>query len=89
MIVAIIPSAVFAGTVYADGKQVGTIAQTASTRPFEGLDGQTHVGTRWLPEGLDVNLTPGPVTKAEAALLLLALEGHDPAQAVRSLGLAS
>lgn len=89
MIVMLIPSAVHAATVHADGKPVGTVVQTASTRPFVGLDGQAHVGTRWLPKGIDVNLTPGPVTKSEAALLLLALEGFDPAAAVKSLGLAS
>lgn len=88
MIVAIIPSGIASASVVADGKAIGAIAQVTAESAYEHLSGEKRIGARWLPEGLPADLM-GPTTKQEAALLLIALEGLDPAAAVKSLGLAA
>lgn len=82
MTVALIPAGITsANVVIIGGDRVGTVETVTAPAPFVGMDGQTHPsGTlRWLPAGerLPADLSPGPVTKGHAALLLLALHGHD------------
>lgn len=77
MAVAIIPKTLNTSTVYVNGKDHGTLVLVEAPGPFEGLDGQTHTGRRWLPEGVRPDLSPGPVTAGHAALLALALAGED------------
>lgn len=87
MVVMVLPTGVHTAAVYADGDVVGAIEQVTAPGPYTGLDGQTHVGTRWLPVGIATDLSPGPTTKSEGALLLLALNGYDHTKAVEALGL--
>jgi hypothetical protein len=82
MTVALIPHGVTTANVVIVGTgRVGAVETVVSPTAFEGMDGKTHpAGTlRWLPAGenLPPGLSPGPVTKGHAALLLLALHGHD------------
>lgn len=87
MTVMVLPTGVTTAAVYADGTVVGAIEQVTAPGPYEGFDGQTHVGTRWLPVGIASDLSPGPTSKSEGALLLLALNGYDHARAAEGLGL--
>lgn len=86
----LMPSAVGEATVILDGRPVGTVRQTLAPTPFTGMDGTKRVGKRWLPADVPVEKyppgEPGPTTRVEAALLLLALAGHDPTEAAEALG---
>ena len=96
------PAAVGEATVLVDGRPIGTIREQVATSRFQGLDGEYHVGKRWLPSPALVlgepsdrfrfdpdkypADQPGPVTRNEAALLLLALTNHDPAASAKAIG---
>lgn len=87
MQVMILPVSIFEATVVADGIPVGNVAKVAApVDGYVGFDGYRHHGERWLPVDVPAHVE-GPTTKAEAALLLLALHGHDPEQSIRALGL--
>lgn len=90
MLVMILPVNGQAGkaTVNANGTAVGTIEQVTPTTPWEAYDGTKRIGVRWMPTGVDPSV-PGPQTPAEAALLLLALEGYDATAAIKALRLAA
>jgi len=86
MLVMMMPVSIGVANVMVNGAVVGTIEQVPASKPYVGFDGQTHVGKRWLPTGVDAGIE-GPTTMPEAALLLIALEtDHDREQAARSLG---
>lgn len=81
------PATVDSSTVVVNNRPVGTVALVEAPGPFTGFDGQTHVGKRWLPSTV-VNLdVDGPVTRMEAALMLLAMEGFDHTEAVEALNM--
>lgn len=88
MTVALIPMGLTSANVVLDGVTVGAVERVRATKPYVDLDGVTRApGFRWLPAGerLPANLTPGPQTKGHAALLLLALHGHDVEAAAPNL----
>ena len=89
MVVALIPAGLTTANVVVNGATVGVVETVTAPTEFEGMDGNTHpAGTlRWLPAGenLPAGLSPGPVTKGHAALLLLALHGHDVETAAPNL----
>lgn len=85
--VLVMPSEVGAASVIVNGRPVGVIREQVADKPFLGLDGQRHVGKRWMPEGVTVPVdVEAPHTRNEAALLLLAITGHDHTDAARALG---
>jgi hypothetical protein len=86
MFTILMPTSVTTANVVVNGKVAGTIAEVTASAPFEGFDGETHVGTRWLPEGVRTDVM-GPVTRTEAALLLLALGGYDEDESMKALRL--
>jgi hypothetical protein len=87
MQVTMMPAAVGEATVKVQGKPVGIIRAIEAPGAFVGYDGHQHTGARWVPVGWDVDPdVEGPVTMQDAALLLLALTGHDHAQAATALG---
>lgn len=73
--------------VHVDGTNVGTIGQVSPETPWADFTGAKRIGTRWMPTDLDPTI-PGPATPAEAALLLLAMQGYDQTAAVKALRLA-
>ena len=84
--VMVMPSGVTSASVTVGGVKVGEVAEVTASAPFTGFDGQTHVGARWLPVGLPTDLE-GPVTRNEAVLLLVVLEGAlRPEEAAKALG---
>lgn len=64
--------------------RVGVIRQVQPASSWQDFQGLDRIGPRWLPDSVPDDV-PGPATPAEAALLLLALEGHDRQAAAEAL----
>lgn len=80
MTTALIPMGLTSANVVVNGTVVGAVEKVRTTKSYYDLNGVLRApGMRWLPAGerLPADLSPGPQSKAHAALLLLALHGHD------------
>lgn len=91
----VMPATATSATVKVSGRAVGVIEVVEADGEFVGFDGATHTGHRWVPRdphGQPVIVDPaipGPVTRQDAALLLLALRGHDHEASAKALGYGS